>query len=442
MKFFNKQYTIALALTVFLSTSCDDFLEENSISFQTSDGYYVNEQGFEDLIRSNYVLLRDIHKQRDLVFMGTDIFTSTGWDEAGSGNQGGVLHVYDVRYNSNMSALSGLWDKLYQQISRTNTAITRQADIEGMDADLLATRVGEAKFLRAQAYFYAVQQWGDIPMPLEEITVPSREVNKVPASQVYDQIIKDLEEAEAVLPDKDNTEYGRVTKGAAQFLLARVHLTRGWNFDNSLGGTAADFDKAVEYADMVITDYPLEPEYHNLFPLHSENPLEETFPEQVDKNDEIVFAVQYSNDVLTFGEGNDLHSIFGSGAEDIPGALGRTSDYNRHGARGNYITTPAMYRMFDPDIDTRYHHNFVEAMYALSDVNGFVPNLDDPGTTIDIAQGDTVVYFPPWNNLATDKGMDVGGTKPYAVLNVDDIGVNPLTPYHTRNKTPLMWKFW
>ncbi|WP_020526218.1 RagB/SusD family nutrient uptake outer membrane protein [Flexithrix dorotheae] len=454
MKLLNKQYIIALVLMAFLGTGCEDFLEENSVSYQTTDNYYVTEQGFEDLVRSNYTKLREIHKERDLVLMGTDIFTSTAWDEAANGNQGGVLNVYDIRFTSNVEATTKLWDLLYKQISRTNTAISRQEGVQGMDPNILAIRVAEAKFLRAYAYFYAVQQWGDIPMPLEETTTASREVNKVPAAQVYDQIIQDLEEAESILPAKGNTEYGRATKGAAQFLLARVHLTRGWNFNNSLGGTAEDFDKAVKYADMIIADYPLESEYRNLFPLHAENPLEETFPAQNDKNDEIVFAVQFSDNILTNGSdddepseyaiGNDYHSIFGGGAEDIPGSLGRTSDYNRHGGKGNYIVTPATYRLFDPDIDTRYHHNFVEAMYALTDVDGFVPDFDDPSTTINIAKGDTVLYFPPWNNPASDedKGMDVGGSKPYAVLNLDEIGINAISPYHTNDKTPLMWKFW
>ncbi|AWW29094.1 RagB/SusD family nutrient uptake outer membrane protein [Echinicola strongylocentroti] len=454
MKLFNKQHITALVLLAFLGTSCDDFLDENSVSYQTTDNYYVTEQGFEDLVRSNYTKLREIHKERDLVLMGTDIFTSTSWDEAANGNQGGVLNAYDIRFTPSVGAATKLWDLLYKQIARTNTAISRQEGVQGMDPGLLAIRVAEAKFLRAMAYFYAVQQWGDIPMPLEETTTASREVVKIPAAQVYEQIIQDLEEAESILPAKDNAEYGRATKGAARFLLAKVHLTRGWNFNNSLGGTAADFESAVEYADMIIADYPLEAEYRNLFPLHAENPLEETFPPKNDKNDEIVFAVQFSDNILTNGSdddepsqyaiGNDYHSIFGSGAEDIPGSLGRTSDYNRHGSKGNYIVTPAAYRLFDPDIDTRYHHNFVEAMYALIDVADFVPNFDDPSTTIDIAKGDTVLYFPPWNNPASDqnKGMDVGGSKPYAVLNVDEIGINPISPYHVDDKTPLMWKFW
>ncbi|WP_215222645.1 RagB/SusD family nutrient uptake outer membrane protein [Echinicola shivajiensis] len=453
MKLFKKQYSIALVFLFVLCVGCEGFLDENSVSYQTTDNYYVTEQGFEDLVRSNYTKLREIHKERDLVLMGTDIFTSASWDEAGSGNQGNALNVYDIRFTPNIEPATALWDLLYKQIARTNTAISRQEGVQGMDPDRLAIRVAEAKFLRAYAYFYAVQQWGDIPMPLEEITTSSREVIKVPAAQVYDQIIKDLEEVESILPTKGNTEYGRATKGAAQFLLARVHLTRGWNFNNSLGGTAEDFNKALDYADKIIANYPLEPEYHKLFPLHAENPLEETFPTQNDKSDEIVFAVQYSDNILTngsdegeteYGIGNDYHSIFGGGAEDIPGSLGRTSHYNRNGALGNYIVSPAAYRLFDPDIDTRYHHNFVEAMYALTDVTGFVPDLDNPSSTIDIAKGDTVLYFPPWNKPANDqdKGMDVGGSKPYAVLNLDEIGINPISPYHSQDKTPLMWKFW
>lgn len=451
MKLYKKGYFAAIALMVFISTSCKDFLEENSISNQTTDGYYVDEAGFEDLVRSNYTLLRDIHQARTLVMQGTDMFTNGGWNEAENGSQGSALNAYDVRMNSALGDLATYWDLLYRQIGRSNTAISRQEGIVDMDASLMALRIGEVKFLRALSYFYLVQQWGDVPMPLKEVTTASREVVKVPAAEVYNQIIKDLGEAASVLPARGDTDYGRATKGAAQFLLAKVHLTRGWNYNNSLGGSAADFGEAVKYADLVIADYPLEPEYHKLFPLHSENPVEETFPSQDDQNPEIVFSVQFSDDVLSYlgdpsngnaADGNDYHSIFGGGAEDIPGSIGRSSDYNRH--LGHFIATPAMYRLFDPDIDTRYHLDFVEALYAVSDVNGFVPNDSDPNTTIDIPKGDTVVYFRPWNNPASlaDKGMDVGGTRRYAVLNTDEYGVNELSPYHTRYKTPMMWKFW
>ncbi len=439
-----------IILFLLLVSSCQDFLDEESISVQTTDSYYKTPVGFDDLVKSNYTLLRDIHQARDLVLQGTDVFTLLSWPEASKGNAGNVLNVYDVRFNSSLGTLSGLWGLLYRQISRCNTAISRQDRVEGMDENIKKIRVAESKFLRAMAFFYLVQQWGDVPMPLEEVTVPTREVVRVPSSEIYSQIISDLEECVATLPEKDQTDYGRATKGAAQFLLARVYLTRGWNFKGELGGSNADFDKAVQLADAVIAKYPLAENYKDLFPIHSENPLEQYTGDQNDKNDEIVFAVQYSDDVNTNGSdptvggtpGNDFHSIFGGDAEDIPGGIGRTNDYNRH--QNHFVTTPATYRLFDPDLDTRYHHNFVDAMYALSGVNDFQPNPDNPDLKINILKGDTVLYFPAWNDPASleEKGMDVGGSKKYAVINNDEIGIVEQSPYHKQYKTPLMWKFW
>jgi len=450
MKKVNKYKVVIALLVVFLGTSCDDFLKEESISNQLADAYYVTESGFEDLVKSCYPLLRDISAQpahQRLSMIGTDIFGGgSSYDEAET-NPGDPLNVYSEAFDAANEDVELLWDLLYREIGRTNTVLTRAEAVEGMDEGVKAIRVGEAKFLRALCYFYAVQQWGDVPMPLEETMGSDKEVERIAAATVYSQILTDLTEAEAALPPSAS-DYGRATKGAAQFLLAKVYLTRGWNYNNSLGGSAAEFDKAVEYADKVIAAYPMVNAYKNLFPLHSENPLTETFPSQDAKNSEVVFAVQYSDDVLTYMgdvsngdalEGNNRHSIFGGGAEEIPGGLGRTSDYNRH--LDKFHTNPAMYRLFDPVNDSRYDHNFVEALYAMQDVPSFI--VDD-ATTIDIAKGDTVVYFRAWNDPAdlANKGIDVGGTKLYAVINQDETGIIDISPYHGNHKTPMMWKFW
>ncbi|MBT7000445.1 MAG: RagB/SusD family nutrient uptake outer membrane protein [Prolixibacteraceae bacterium] len=449
MKILNKYKVVIAMLVVLFATSCEDFLKEESISNQLADSYYATEGGFEDLVKACYPLLRDITDQpagRRLAMIGTDVFGGgTGYNEALT-EPGDPLNVYSEAFDAADVDVEMLWDLLYREIGRANTVIDR-AEVVEMDESLKATRVGEAKFLRAYCLFIAVQQWGGIPMPLEETTGADKEVERVASATVYSQILTDLTEAETVLP-ATASNYGRATKGAAQFLLARVYLTRGWNYDNSLGGSAGDFDKAVEYADKVIAAYPLVNGYKNLFPLHSENPLTETFPSQDAKNSEVVFAVQYSDDVLTYMgdvsnssalEGNSRHSIFGGGAEDIPGTLGRTSDYNRH--LGKFHTNPAMYRLFDPVNDSRYDHNFVEALYALQDVPDFI--IDD-ATKIDISKGDTVVYFRAWNDPAdlVDKGIDVGGTKMYAVINQDETGLVDNSPFHDNHKTPMMWKFW
>jgi hypothetical protein len=110
---------------------------------------------------------------------------------------------------------------LYREVNRCNAAVTRANDVIGMADSVKNSRIGEAKFLRSLSFFWAVQQWGDIPMPLTETTSGSLVVKKTAAKDVYTQIITDLNDAIAKLPATQK-DAGRVTKGAAQFLLARV----------------------------------------------------------------------------------------------------------------------------------------------------------------------------------------------------------------------------
>jgi len=453
-------FWIAAVLLLSQSSCKDDFLVEKPVTSLTTDTYYKTAAGFEDLVRSCYPLLRDIHQNRVLVLNGTDVFTSSaGWnpDAKGTVNQPSPYDVYDVRFNAAIPELQSLWQFLYAEIARTNTVISRAPLITNMAAALKDVRVAEAKFLRALALFYAVQQWGDIPMPSQEVTTPSKDFPRVASAEVYKQIIADLLECEAKLP-VTASNYGRATKGAAQFLLARVYLTRGWNFKNTLGGTNADFDAAVQYADKVINAYPLAANYKDLFPTRNTNPLNQYKGAQNDKNAEIVFAVQYSGDVLTNktdaafyttgGQapgGNDLHSKFGSSGEGLPGTKGRTSDYNR--CLRVHNPTAAVYRLFDPINDTRYAHNFNVVGYALQAVKNFRPlPLANPTLTINIAQGDTVLYCRPWNNPAltqAERGVDLGGTKKYAVVNTSEFGGGyPIINSGFQVSQPMMWKFW
>lgn len=432
---------------IVVGVGCEDFLKEESVSNVTTDSYIVSESGFEDLVKACYPLTREIvNAQRStrVALNGTDIFTQGGWNNAAAGVPS-AFELYDVRLNSSLPELAMFWDVLYREIGRTNTVLSRADGINYADPEKKAVRIAEAKFLRALSYFYLVQTWGDVPMPLTETSAANKNSVRVSSAEVYAQILKDLTEAEAVLP-AEATDYGRATKGAAQFLLARVYLTRGWNYNNALGGSASDFQLALSWADQVIAEYPLVPEYKTLFPLRDENPLNQYTGSQDDRNSEVVFAVQYSDNVLTnvnengSEPGNGYHSIFGGSGEVLPGNLGRTPDYNRH--LNPVITTPSMYRLFDPQNDERYAHNFVDAQYALKDAPNFAYSLSDPNLKISYVQGDTVAYFPPWNEVVPleKRGIDVGGTKKYTVITIDQYGAPPTS--RLNGLTPLMWKFW
>ncbi len=437
-------------LFVFLVAGCQNFLKEESISNITADSYITKEAGYEDLVKSCYPLLRDFILNHPLVLPGTDIFQAGGWSKLAVGD-GPYLDQYDIRLNASIGELSSFWDILYREIGRTNAAIGRADAIIYADAAKKAARISEAKFLRALSYFYLVQTWGDVPMPLIETVTSEKGVVRVPSAQVYAQILKDLSEAEAALP-VTATDYGRVTKGAAQFLLARVYLTRGWNYKNSLGGSATDFKTALDWADKVIAAYPLVAQYKTLFPLRSNNPLTQYTGAQNDRNTEVVFPIQYNSDVLTNAmeiatggptsrePGNYYHSIF-PGNGELVGSTGRTSDYNR--SLGQNQPSPSLYRLFDPQKDSRYAHDFVTAIYALKAVSNYAYSYTNANLKVSFAVGDTVAYWTPWNQPASvaQKGIDEGGTKKYSVMNLDQL-VSGVSISRLTCGAPSMWKFW
>ena len=184
---------ILVLLIIFIGAGCEDFLKEESVSKIAAESYVVNEAGYEDLVKSCYPLLREFILQYNLVNKGTDIIGSE-WNEKVVGDNA-PFDQYNVNFNSSTGDLQTFWDLLYREIGRTNSAIERAADITFANPARKEVRVAEAKFLRALSYFYLVQTWGDVPMPLTETVAPTKAITRVPSAEVYMQILKDLTEA-------------------------------------------------------------------------------------------------------------------------------------------------------------------------------------------------------------------------------------------------------
>lgn len=95
---------------------------------------------------------------------------------------------------------------------------------------------GEALTLRAQFYFEAVRNWGDLPLHFEPSYIqapkepfPSRADRDI----IYDRILEDLKQASSLVPWRNEvTAIGdqideRITKGTVKALRARIALFRG-----------------------------------------------------------------------------------------------------------------------------------------------------------------------------------------------------------------------
>jgi len=91
--------------------------------------------------------------------------------------------------------------------------------------------LGEAKFMRAFFYSYAVQIYGAVPLALNTDYRANNKLSRAPVQQVYTQIITDLKDAQSMLTDDyfkgvtpGTTERGRPNKATATALLARMYL--------------------------------------------------------------------------------------------------------------------------------------------------------------------------------------------------------------------------
>lgn len=137
--------------------------------------------------------------------------------------------------------------------------------------------VGKAKLLRALAYLYLVQLWGEVPVFTEE---GGSTTERQSIDNVYAQIISDLTDAESLLQDY-NGDPITPSKQAAQALLARAYLTWGDNpltteqiqaiansqTDPTFSKHDGRLEKAIEYADKVINSgkLALAADYSKLF---------------------------------------------------------------------------------------------------------------------------------------------------------------------------------
>lgn len=380
--------------------SCNSLLEEKLIADQTTDNYYVTEQGYEDLVKSAYAPLRNIHRERDITLLGTDLFTQTGDPEIAVMNG---INEYSVQELNPQSAMvSACWDSLYSAISRANTAIDR-ADRASISDAVKTVRIGEARFLRGLYYFYLVQQFGDLPLVVNEITEVVTTAERTPQSGIYAQIIEDLEMAIQVLPAVQQ-DYGRATKGAAQHVLAKVYLARAYSDFTDAG----DLSNAIKHATDVIGSgtYQLLPSFADVFRQGNET------------NKEIIFSVQYSGNQILNGKGNNAHSIFGQGVDGLIG-MDRSSTYNRQQPR--YVPSRFLSTRFDPDTDSRYDATFLRIFYATVNQGN-------------IRAGDTVLYFPRWDQPWSPAQINAAG---YIVVNPDEYYMNP----DKRTQFPPIWKF-
>lgn len=136
-------------------------------------------------------------------------------------------------YTNSLTSQSGYyWKEIYQEMFLINSAIEGLTSTTTLTPAIRNQLLGEVKFARAFIYFYAVNLYGDVPMPLVTDYVTNNTLSRAPQQEVYNQIIQDLKDAQGLLPDNSYlSSTGTVSvdrvhpnKQSASALLARTYL--------------------------------------------------------------------------------------------------------------------------------------------------------------------------------------------------------------------------
>ncbi len=346
-----KKILLWILLIPFVFSSCKDFLDEELVSGISYD-YYETEKGLKDLLWSCYTPLRYIYGEEvaiTLSLFGTDTHRDVG---AGSNRS---FHRYDATMDANHAFFHNVWTEYYGGINCCNIAINRIPDFQN-GTDFLKTDEdkkiceSEARFMRAYYYFFLVQTYGPIPLLLKENISVMTDIKRSPVADVYRAIISDLIYAQMYLP-KTQAEYGRATQGAAQHLLAKVYLTRGSAVSDQRGQKATDMDSAAYYADKVINsgEYQLLDDFAKVFAPDNQ------------KNDEVIFAVQFTTNKIANTKPNLMHRFFLCAYQQFAGIL-RNMENGTSATR--LQATDYLMDVYDRRNDSRFYKTFQTVYYC------------------------------------------------------------------------------
>ena len=221
-------YTIA-AITMALGLgSCEDFLEKTPYD-RVDPQSDVTDEVCVAMANACYVPLRssNLYNQR---IWGLDIVAGNSNVGAGGGDDG-IETIQCANFTTltdNGMALY-MWRSPWIGIAQCNNLL-KALDSENQVSQEIADRSrGEALFLRSHYYYLLVRLYGGVPLRLEPYDPgTSSAIARVSAEEVYEQIIKDLDEAIELLPakaDYADDQKGRACLDAALYELADVYLT-------------------------------------------------------------------------------------------------------------------------------------------------------------------------------------------------------------------------
>lgn len=271
-----KQFILISALLItFILTGCEDFLNMRPEGTILSTGMdYSKPENVFLPISASYAKLRN-YGAHVFPYIGAFEITSDNADKGSSPEDNPPMKEMDnLTYGESNGLINDLWVGYFDIISGANHAIHQMplfvAALSNSTDDAYALQCqGEAKTIRAYAYFNMTRLYGRVPIIDTTLTSEQlAEVDQASTAQLYEFIEKDLKEAIEVLPKSYSKEWaGRINKYTAMALKAKVHLYQ------------EEWDSVASLTDRIIASgkYGLLANFREVFSLDGENSKESLF---------------------------------------------------------------------------------------------------------------------------------------------------------------------
>ncbi|WP_162946185.1 RagB/SusD family nutrient uptake outer membrane protein [Chitinophaga barathri] len=243
-------------------TSCKNFLDTKPSDFYSPDNYYTTEAQLNQALTGIYGdLMRSELYGQVMHFNFVSTTDESMSNRAADGDARGLRYNYDA----SLVYVGGIWRFSYLGINNINSLLENigKPEMDEAKRDIIK---GQALFLRGFLYFILTSNYGDVPLVLTPLSISEVTLAATPQKQVYEQIEKDMKEAEVLLKDFTLTKTGYndvVTLTAVQAMLARVYLYwAGYPQKDE-----SKYEQVIAYANKVEQSglHALNPDYKQIF---------------------------------------------------------------------------------------------------------------------------------------------------------------------------------
>lgn len=228
-------------------TACSD-LNEEILDEQNGSAIVADPQNVEMLVAPAYAFLRDL-QSRGAGWLAQETCTDeVAFPTRGANwNSSAYRDLFTHSYLADNSYIKNTWNSYLIGFARCNVALYYMDKLP--ESDEVNLYKAEVRFIRALSMYQLNDCFGKMPYRESSDYDYASDPQYFTRAQIVEKMIAELNEIIPQLKEKGSVPYGRITKAAAQMLLAKIYL----NYQVYTGTAPAFADGTPKWAETIST---------------------------------------------------------------------------------------------------------------------------------------------------------------------------------------------